>query len=56
MYTELTNEIKGTYTKKDWWIDLFIILVPVILGFGVAVIVFEALGGAEALLTYVESL
>jgi hypothetical protein len=22
MHTNFTPEIKGTYTKKDWWIDL----------------------------------
>jgi hypothetical protein len=56
MHTNLFNEIKGTYTKADWLADLIVPIILIGMAFAAGVIVFNTLGGAEALLAYVESL
>jgi hypothetical protein len=53
-HTNLLNEIKGNYTKADFWFDAIIIGIAVTVIFGVLLVAFEALGGADLLLEAVE--
>lgn len=47
MHTNLTTEIEGTYTTKDWWIDLAITTIITIITIGVAIMFVDMLTGYQ---------
>ena len=49
MHNNLLNEIEGTYTKLDWWLDTIVVSVIAV---SLVILAFNWLGGADALLAY----